>query len=803
MVPSGDASVVSSVATEVPTAPGSALGALTIAEPPSRWTDLHGFVRSLTVESLAYIVIFFLAVGTRFWDLGSRALHHDESLHAYFSWQFAQGNGYEHDPLMHGPFLFIANAFIYWLFGDSDATSRVLPAIFGTALVMLPWFLRGPRQLGRWGALATSMLLLCAPAILYQSRYIRHDIYTLVGSMVLLISVARYVEVPQRRWLITAAAAIAFLLTNHEIVFGLVAIFIGVLGGALLIGPLRRLIPVVIGTGVLALAVMAFVPSESRPLPTIPWESPTTQDQMDFWRALLIHPATISLVAILVLAVIAARIVLRPARDPNRLDEGWVASLLGNEPSGSVGAAVNAAWADKSGLLISLAVFATIFIVFFTTLFTNPRGLLTGTVATDGTLLYWLGQHDVRRGEQPWFYYLVLYPQYEPIAAILGTITAAAVAMRGLLVLFGKRVAGPKLFFLLLVATWYGGIFVALSWAGEKMPWLIVHIALPGLVLAGAAVGWAIERWRRAVTEGRTSWAPGASVMVVWLLLCAAAWLVLAGRLSFGEFAPSDAWGGWDRRVSVEASTHWWTLWIPLVVALGLVLIGWLYLGRSRALAATASALGILVLLLQVHFAWRMVYLEGDIPKDMLIYTQTSPDVVRVVDETTALSELLNGDKSLRIAYDSEVSWPMQWYLRDFTGKVFTGETLANLQDPAVIMARPGVTPETEALLSNYTPVEYVLRWWYPEEPYRSIAIAPEIPVGRSAWQSETDPHGPIDILKSFGPSIANLATAEGQQDLYRLVMYRDLTTRIDSTRFTLWVRNDLLPTYNELRYGL
>ncbi|MFM8593457.1 MAG: hypothetical protein ACKOCK_03585 [Chloroflexota bacterium] len=187
----------------------------------------------------------------------------------------------------------------------------------------------------------------------------------------------------------------------------------------------------------------------------------------------------------------------------------------------------------------------------------------------------------------------------------------------------------------------------------------------------------------------------------------------------------------------------------------------------------------------------------------MLIYTQTSPDVVRVVDETTALSELLNGDKSLRIAYDSEVSWPMQWYLRDFTGKVFTGETLANLQDPAVIMARPGVTPETEALLSNYTPVEYVLRWWYPEEPYRSIAIAPEIPVGRSAWQSETDPHGPIDILRSFGPSIANLATAEGQQDLYRLVMYRDLTTRIDSTRFTLWVRNDLLPTYNELRYGL
>ena len=61
-----------------------------------------------------------------------------------------------------------------------------------------------------------------------------------------------------------------------------------------------------------------------------------------------------------------------------------------------------------------------IFAVLFTTLFTNLYGLASGTIATDGTLLYWLGQHDFRRGEQPWFYYLLLMPQYELIAVLFG-----------------------------------------------------------------------------------------------------------------------------------------------------------------------------------------------------------------------------------------------------------------------------------------------------------------------------------------------------------------------------------------------
>ena len=210
----------------------------------------------ITLELALYAVILIAAVLTRFWDLGSRALHHDESLHAYFSWLLATGEGYVHDPLMHGPFLFHFNALIYALFGDSDASSRFGPALFGVILVALPILLRGPRHLGRWGALTASALILISPSLLYQSRYLRHDIFTVAGALFLLIAIVRYVEQPSRGWLIAIGVTVGFLLTNHEIVFGIAAIFVAVIAGALLWGNLRPLAPILFAAGIVAIALV-------------------------------------------------------------------------------------------------------------------------------------------------------------------------------------------------------------------------------------------------------------------------------------------------------------------------------------------------------------------------------------------------------------------------------------------------------------------------------------------------------------------------------------------------------------------
>ncbi|MDP2727794.1 MAG: TIGR03663 family protein, partial [Dehalococcoidia bacterium] len=143
-------------------------------------------------EIAAYIALVALAAALRFWDLGSRAIHHDESLHATYSWYLATGKGYRHDPMMHGPFQFHATAIVYFLLGISDYTSRVMPAIFGTALVALPWFWR--RQLGRAGALVSTGMLTISPIFLYYSRFARNDIYMAVWTLLTAIFIWRYLE---------------------------------------------------------------------------------------------------------------------------------------------------------------------------------------------------------------------------------------------------------------------------------------------------------------------------------------------------------------------------------------------------------------------------------------------------------------------------------------------------------------------------------------------------------------------------------------------------------------------------------
>ena len=524
----------------------------------------------ITLETALYALILVAALLSRFWDLGSRALHHDESLHAYFSWLLATGQNYTHDPLMHGPFLFHMNALVYALFGASDASSRFAPALFGVILVALPILLRGERHLGRWGALTASTLFLISPALLYQSRYIRHDIFTVVGALVLFIAIMRYIERPSRGWLITIGAALGFLLTNHEIVFGIAAIFFAVIAGALLWGRLRVLAPLLLVSGIAAIALVKLLPDAAhRPLPTIPWSSPTQNEQFAFYRDLLTHPLTIALALLAIVTLSAAALLVHRLRDPDRRDEGWAPVLFGDPPPGSIAAAARAAWLDRAGVSAALIAGLVIFAALFTTLFTNLYGLASGTIATDGTLLYWLGQHDVRRGEQPWFYFLLLMPQYELIAVLFGVTATIIAGVRALLVGIGRATPGPRFVFQTFLAIWFIGIFLALSWAGEKMPWLVTHIALPATLLAAALLGEAWERWRpRRIRHWRAhsaapGWAAPQWALFALLLGLAACWFLVAAPMTYGEFVSTAVTGGWERALTSWARERWWLLALP------------------------------------------------------------------------------------------------------------------------------------------------------------------------------------------------------------------------------------------------
>ena len=181
-------------------------------------------VMALDWEKIAYATILILAVITRVWALGERVMSHDESLHTWFSLNFARGEGYQHTPLMHGPFLFHITALSYWLFGASDFTARLPVALLGVVLVIMPYFLRP--WLGRIGALVTSFLLLISPYVTYYSRYIRHDVLAIVAALIVLITIWYYIRnTAKEKYLWIFAGGLGWLFTTKEVSYIYVAIF--------------------------------------------------------------------------------------------------------------------------------------------------------------------------------------------------------------------------------------------------------------------------------------------------------------------------------------------------------------------------------------------------------------------------------------------------------------------------------------------------------------------------------------------------------------------------------------------------
>jgi predicted membrane-bound mannosyltransferase/DNA-binding beta-propeller fold protein YncE len=182
----------------------------------------------LNWEAALYLIIFILAVFTRFYILGDRVMSHDESLHTRYSYNLYADGNFQHTPLMHGPILFHVMAFFYFLFGDNDFTARIYAAALGVIIVMMPYLFR--RWLGRTGALLVAFMLLISPITLYYHRYIREDTPAIFYSLLMFYSIMMYTSGPdnQRRrshWLFLLAAAMIGNLGSKETAFIYIAIF--------------------------------------------------------------------------------------------------------------------------------------------------------------------------------------------------------------------------------------------------------------------------------------------------------------------------------------------------------------------------------------------------------------------------------------------------------------------------------------------------------------------------------------------------------------------------------------------------
>ena len=442
------------------------------------------------------LAIAAAALALRLYGLDVRAMHHDESLHAQFAWRFAEGQGYVHDPLMHGPLLFHTLAAVFKAVGEGDAVSRLPFAVAGSALVLTPLLLR--RRLGDAGVVAAALLLALSPVLLYYSRFARNDLPAALWTVLLFASIWRYREDGRERWLALATAALALSFATKETAYLVAAAALLYLNAAFTASLLARF--PLRGADRLRVAIALFPAAW---LLAALWR-PLGPLRRRFGLGMLPREGDLLVVTGTLTAPFLAAALQLPFPAFGAPDGPRIAgelALAAIAASAGVGVLWNPRRWPPLGVLAALIV-----LPLFTTWFTNADGFVSGFW---GQLDYWLAQQDVQRGHQPGFYYLMMLPIYEFLALIPALVGGAWLLWRG------NRLAR-------LLAWWFLAMLAALSLAGEKMPWLNVHLAVPLALLAGLALGEGLPaaarrlRGERATARG---WSAAGAVVAAGALL--------------------------------------------------------------------------------------------------------------------------------------------------------------------------------------------------------------------------------------------------------------------------------------------
>ena len=160
--------------------------------------------------------IFLITIFLRFWQLDLKLLHHDEAIHSWFSYELLTKGSWAYDPSYHGPFLYYVTAGMFSLFGDSDFVTRLLPALFGALLIPLVYCIYRIGYIDKRQTIFAALFLALSPSMIYFSRFLRHDIFMLFFTLLLLVAVLYYFEFGKTRYAIIAALAIAGGLSCKE-----------------------------------------------------------------------------------------------------------------------------------------------------------------------------------------------------------------------------------------------------------------------------------------------------------------------------------------------------------------------------------------------------------------------------------------------------------------------------------------------------------------------------------------------------------------------------------------------------------
>jgi predicted membrane-bound mannosyltransferase len=371
------------------------------------------------------------------------------------------------------------------------------------------------------------------------------------------------------------------------------------------------------------------------------------------------------------------------------------------------------AW-KKEIWLKNAAIFYVIFTIFYTTIFTNGFGFFTGIV---GGLGYWMAQHGLQRGNQPLYYYaLIQIPIYEFLAAC-GTILAFILGIRYKKLWFGKQkevlktektISGKTLVrkptpVLWLLLFWSFVSLITFSIAGEKMPWLTVHIVLAMLLCAGWSIGFLFNQ----IYTRRNS-------KKFWLaFLAAVIFMVSLSNLFIILLGNQPPFQGKTQQQLQQ--TNYFLFALLLTGALAYAVFYFTKKWRVNRIGQLLTlAVFCLMILLTARAAYFASFVNYDLPTEFLVYAHAATGPKEILSQIEEISQRTTLGLGIKVAYDNHSRYPFWWYFRHFPNRVdYSENPTKSLEESPVIVAGQANYSKLDPLIrNNYYSYEYMRLWW-------------------------------------------------------------------------------------------
>jgi len=762
------------------------------------WLDkpVFPFWPKFSVEHLITVVLILLTIVSRFYDVGVRDMDHDEVNHVVPSYSLYQGNGYQHDPVTHGPLQFHLIAASYFLFGDSDTSSHIPSVVFSIATVIFVIF-AFKRYLGRVGALLAGLFFMISPYMLFYGRYIRNESFVALFGVITLYAVLKYLEKGKHSTLILYSVILSLQYCTKEVSYIYTASMLIFLAVVFVADSLKKTwfsetkkkifaIAMMLAILLAIVAVTAGAMDAKASSATQPFTNEFLQSLAPVYHTILLfcvglaglagalsifslitglHWAEVKkirsfdlliLTVVLVLPLLTAFPVKILGWDPlDYSDAGLIHTSIVLGVMTLLSIALGMLW-NPSVFLVNAGIFYAIFTVLYTTFFTNGQGFFTGMV---GSLGYWLSQQGFARGTQPWYYYL--FPQitmYEYLP-LIGLILAFIYANRHNLFstwpglspyeqhtlhetkaedvkavevssestsdeVIAESVletvepaeenesAPRKLPVLSLLVYWAIISLIAYSYAGEKMPWLTVHITLPMLLGAGWGVGYLIESipWKKLANKK--------GVLAVALIPI----FVIAVAEAVGTLLGADKpFAGMELAQLQTTSTFLFSILAAGFSAWGIVAMLNKWAGKDilRLVLVTFFAL---LAVLTARSAYQANYINYDNAKEFLVYAHGAAGAKQVAKQVEDISFRTTGGKDIKVAYIGDALYPYWWYFRDYPNKLWLKDNITrDLQNYPLVIADDTYLSQTQSVLGeNYYQFDYKRLWW-PMQDYTDL----------------------------------------------------------------------------------